>query len=85
MTFACNLTPFRKFLFIFVSTTVTKSSRPNAPFYSGDRPGGFLIYRPLIVPVTLLDHYVRKIGEPYLKQQVTLNPHPMALKLRNHA
>ena len=40
---------------------------------------------PLIVPVTLLNHYVRKIGEPYLKQQVYLNPHPMALKLRNHA
>ena len=40
---------------------------------------------PLIVPVTLLNHYVRKIGEPYLKQQVYLNPHPIALKLRNHA
>jgi len=40
---------------------------------------------PLIVPVTLLNHYVRKIGEPYLKQQVYLNPHPVALKLRNHA
>jgi uncharacterized protein YbgA (DUF1722 family) len=39
---------------------------------------------PLIVPVTLLNHYVRKIGEPYLKQQVYLNPHPIALKLRNH-
>jgi len=40
---------------------------------------------PLIVPVTLLNHYVRKIGEPYLKLQVYLNPHPIALKLRNHA
>ncbi len=40
---------------------------------------------PLIVPVTLLNHYVRKTGEPYLKQQVYLNPHPVALKLRNHA
>ena len=40
---------------------------------------------PLIVPVTLLNHYVRKIGEPYLKQLVYLNPHPIALKLRNHA
>ena len=42
-------------------------------------------FLPLIVPVTLLNHYVRKIGEPYLKQQVYLNPHPIALKLRNHA
>ncbi|MCU0558713.1 MAG: DUF523 and DUF1722 domain-containing protein [Desulfobacterales bacterium] len=40
---------------------------------------------PLIVPVTLLNHYVRKYDEPYLKQQVYLNPHPIALKLRNHA
>jgi len=40
---------------------------------------------PQIVPVTLLNHYVRKTGEPYLKQQVYLNPHPIALKLRNHA
>lgn len=40
---------------------------------------------PLIVPVTLLNHYVRKYDEPYLKQQVYLNPHPVALKLRNHA
>ncbi len=42
-------------------------------------------FMPLIVPVTLLNHYVRKFGEPYLKQQVYLNPHPIALKLRNHA
>jgi uncharacterized protein YbgA (DUF1722 family)/uncharacterized protein YbbK (DUF523 family) len=42
-------------------------------------------YVPLIVPVTLLNHYVRKFDQPYLKQQVYLNPHPVALKLRNHA
>ncbi|MFO7708890.1 MAG: YbgA family protein, partial [Desulfobacterales bacterium] len=40
---------------------------------------------PLIVPITLLNHYVRKFDQPYLKQQVYLNPHPIALKLRNHA
>ena len=39
---------------------------------------------PLVVPVTLMNHYVRKYNEPYLKQQVYLNPHPIALKLRNH-
>ena len=39
---------------------------------------------PLIVPVTLLNHYVRKYGQTYLAQQVYLNPHPIALKLRNH-
>lgn len=42
-------------------------------------------YVPLIVPLTLLNHYVRKYKEPYLAQQVYLNPHPIALQLRNHA
>ena len=42
-------------------------------------------YVPLIVPVTLLKHYVRKYDQPYLKEQLYLNPHPIELKLRNHA
>jgi uncharacterized protein YbgA (DUF1722 family)/uncharacterized protein YbbK (DUF523 family) len=42
-------------------------------------------YVPLIVPVTLVNHYVRKYKEPYLSQQTYLNPHPIALQLRNHA
>jgi uncharacterized protein YbgA (DUF1722 family)/uncharacterized protein YbbK (DUF523 family) len=41
-------------------------------------------YIPLIVPVTLIKHYVRKYDQPYLKQQLYLNPHPIELKLRNH-
>jgi len=40
---------------------------------------------PLIVPVTLINHYVKKYDEPYLKKQVYLNPHPLELQLRNHA
>ena len=39
---------------------------------------------PLIVPMTLCNHYVRKYEQPYLAQQTYLNPHPIALKLRNH-
>jgi len=39
---------------------------------------------PLIVPITLINHYVRKYDQPYLKQQTYLNPHPMELKLRTH-
>ncbi|MFA5353447.1 MAG: DUF523 and DUF1722 domain-containing protein [Thermodesulfovibrionales bacterium] len=39
---------------------------------------------PLIVPLTLLRHYVRKYDEPYLKTQYYLNPHPAELMLRNH-
>lgn len=40
---------------------------------------------PLIVPVTLLKHYVMLYGQPYLENQFYLNPHPMELMLRNHA
>ncbi len=40
---------------------------------------------PLIVPVTLVNHYVRKYREPYLLRQYYLHPHPIELKLRNHA
>ena len=39
---------------------------------------------PLIVPITLLNHFIRKYQQPYLQQQVYLNPHPVELSLRNH-
>lgn len=39
---------------------------------------------PLIVPIVLVKHYVRKYDEPYLKRQHYLNPHPLELMLRNH-
>jgi uncharacterized protein YbgA (DUF1722 family)/uncharacterized protein YbbK (DUF523 family) len=39
---------------------------------------------PLIVPITLINHYVRFYDEPYLTQQYYLYPHPLELQLRNH-
>jgi len=39
---------------------------------------------PLIVPVTLFNHYVRKYNQAYLAKQTYLNPHPLELQLRNH-
>lgn len=47
----------------------------------GNYRSGFL---PLIVPVTLLNHFVRKYRQPYLSDQTYLNPHPLDLQLRNH-
>jgi len=41
-------------------------------------------YVPLIVPITLIKHYVRKYDQPYLKDQYYINPHPIELQLRNH-
>ncbi len=39
---------------------------------------------PLVVPVTLIKHHVRKHGIEYLTGQVFLEPHPRELMLRNH-
>lgn len=39
---------------------------------------------PLVVPLTLLKHYVNKYDQAYLKQQLYLSPHPAELMLRNH-
>jgi len=39
---------------------------------------------PLVVPVTLLKHHVRRLGVTYLADQVYLSPHPKELMLRNH-
>ncbi|ACN17357.1 conserved hypothetical protein [Desulforapulum autotrophicum HRM2] len=41
-------------------------------------------YVPLIVPITLIKHYVMKYDQPWLKIQTYLNPHPFELKLRNY-
>jgi uncharacterized protein YbgA (DUF1722 family)/uncharacterized protein YbbK (DUF523 family) len=39
---------------------------------------------PLVVPITLLKHHVRRLAVAYLADQVYLNPHPKELMLRNH-
>ncbi len=41
-------------------------------------------YVPLIVPITMINHYVRKYSEAYLKRQHYLNPYPLELMLRNY-
>jgi len=43
--------------------------------------GGFV---PLVVPLTLLKHHVRRFGLADLADQVYLDPHPKELMLRNH-
>lgn len=46
-------------------------------YYSG--------FIPLIVPVTLINHYVRKYDKSYLNRQYYLRAHPIELMLRNHS
>lgn len=39
---------------------------------------------PLIVPIALFRHYVRRFDVIYLRGQIYLDPHPKELMLRNH-
>ena len=39
---------------------------------------------PLIVPITMVNHYVRKYDKEYLNKQYYLLPYPAELMLRNH-
>ena len=39
---------------------------------------------PLIVPITLIRHYVKKHRIAYIQDQMYLQPHPKELMLRNH-
>jgi uncharacterized protein YbgA (DUF1722 family) len=39
---------------------------------------------PLVVPLTLLRHYVNIHEIEYIKDQIYLTPHPKELMLRNH-
>jgi uncharacterized protein YbgA (DUF1722 family)/uncharacterized protein YbbK (DUF523 family) len=39
---------------------------------------------PLIVPITLINHYVARFEVAYVADQVYLHPHPKELMLRNH-
>jgi uncharacterized protein YbgA (DUF1722 family)/uncharacterized protein YbbK (DUF523 family) len=39
---------------------------------------------PLVVPLTLIRHHVRRLAIAYLREQVYLSPHPKELMLRNH-
>jgi len=46
-----------------------------------DYAGGLV---PLIVPITLINHYVARFEVTYVAEQVYLRPHPKELMLRNH-
>lgn len=39
---------------------------------------------PLVVPITMLKHYLRLFPSEYIAEQYYMNPHPSELMLRNH-
>jgi uncharacterized protein YbgA (DUF1722 family) len=66
----------------YFKRTLTADEKQEALGLIEDYRRGLL---PLIVPLTLLKHFVRKYGETYVGAQTYLSPHPKELMLRNHA
>ena len=60
---------------------LTKSERSEIDALIEDYRQGLV---PLVVPLTLVKHYVVRYRILYLRDQIYLNPHPRELKLRNY-
>lgn len=65
----------------FLKKNLTKEERQDILTTIGDYRN---LQAPLIVPVTLIRHYVKKYNITCLLDQVYLNPNPKELMLRNH-
>jgi uncharacterized protein YbgA (DUF1722 family) len=65
----------------FISKDLDAASRQELVNHIDDYRHGLV---PLVVPMTLIRHYVRLLEVEYLRDQVYLNPHPKELALRNH-
>ncbi len=65
----------------FFKKELDQASRHELLGHIQDYRGGLV---PLVVPLTLVAHYVRLLDVAYLRDQLYLNPHPKELALRNH-
>lgn len=65
----------------YLRTVVGNRERQRIAALIGDYRTGLV---PLVVPMTLLRHYIELHEVPYVGEQTYLNPHPRELMLRNH-
>ena len=65
----------------YFKETLDRESRAELLALIQDYAGGRV---PLVVPLTLFAHHIRRCGVSYLTDQVYLRPHPVELMLRNH-
>jgi uncharacterized protein YbgA (DUF1722 family)/uncharacterized protein YbbK (DUF523 family) len=65
----------------YFKTTLDDDSRAELRGLIGNYGAGTV---PLIVPLTLFKHHIRRLNVAYLAGQVYLDPHPTELMLRNH-
>lgn len=68
-------------MFGYFSTALTPDARAEVLDLIDEHRIGRI---PLIVPMTLIRHYVRQFKVEYLQGQSYLEPHPRELSLRNH-
>ena len=64
----------------FLKTDLTRGDKQDLLSLIDDYRTGLV---PLIVPITLLNYFLRRHPSPYIQQQVYLEPHPRELMLRN--
>jgi len=77
----CSTVACRRGVAMVASAVMDRESRAELLAHIGDYAGGRV---PLVVPLTLFVHHIRRCGVPYLADQVYLRPHPVELMLRNH-
>jgi len=65
----------------YFKTQLDDADRAELQAVIADYRRGFV---PLIVPITLVCHHVRRCGVDYLAGQSYVSPHPTELMLRNH-
>jgi uncharacterized protein YbgA (DUF1722 family) len=65
----------------YFTKQLDRDSRQELQALLQDYQSGFV---PMVVPLTLISHYVRQYDVAYLRGQVYLEPHPKELMLRNH-
>jgi uncharacterized protein YbgA (DUF1722 family) len=65
----------------YFKRTLDRESRAELLALVQDYAGGRV---PLVVPLTMFSHHIRRCGVSYLADQVYLQPHPTELMLRNH-
>lgn len=65
----------------YLKNKLSKSGRAELTAVISDYRNGYV---PMMVPMALMQHMIRRLEEGYLADQTYLSPHPRDLALRNH-
>ncbi len=65
----------------FINENMTADEKQEVLGLIDDHRNGLV---PLVVPITLINHFLRKYPHEYIDEQYFLEPHPREMMLRNH-